>query len=186
MTPLRAGAIGIVVLTVFVFFAFAKDIPFTKGYEMKAVFQNSSALQLNSPVRIAGVDVGKVSKVEPLSGDSTLTEVTMKIDEKGLPIHRDARLKIRPRIFLEGNFFVDVRPGTPGSPGPARRRHHRPDADLGAGPAGPGAGHAQVHRARRTCRSCSRATASPSTASPPRPRTPRRTPTRRARPRRSR
>ena len=103
-------------LTVFVFFAFAKDIPFTKGYEMKAVFQNSSALQLNSPVRIAGVDVGKVSKVEPLGGDSTLTEVTMKIDKKGLPIHRDARLKIRPRIFLEGNFFVDVRPGTPGSP----------------------------------------------------------------------
>ena len=116
MTPLRAGAIGILVLTVFVFFAFAKDIPFTKGYEMKAVFQNSSALQLNSPVRIAGVDVGKVSKVEPLSGDSTLTEVTMKIDKKGLPIHRDARLKIRPRIFLEGNFFVDVRPGTPGAP----------------------------------------------------------------------
>ncbi|HYI37912.1 MAG TPA: MlaD family protein [Thermoleophilaceae bacterium] len=116
MTPLRAGAIGIVVLTVFVFFAFAKDIPFTKGYEMKAVFQNASALQLNSPVRIAGVDVGKVSKVEPLGDDSTLTEVTMKIDEKGLPIHRDARLKIRPRIFLEGNFFVDMRPGTPGSP----------------------------------------------------------------------
>jgi ABC-type transporter Mla subunit MlaD len=25
-------------------------------------------------------------------------------------------MKIRPRIFLEGNFFVDVRPGTPGSP----------------------------------------------------------------------
>jgi virulence factor Mce-like protein len=116
MTPLRAGAIGLVVLTVFVFFAFAKDIPFTRGYEMKAVFQNSTALQLNSPVRIAGVDVGKVSKVEALSGDSTLTEVTMKIEKKGLPIHRDARLKIRPRIFLEGNFFVDLRPGTPGSP----------------------------------------------------------------------
>ena len=116
MTPLRAGAIGIAVVTVFVFFAFAKDIPFTKGYEMKAVFQNASALQLNSPVRIAGVDVGKVSKVEPLGDDSTLTEVTMKIEEKGLPIHRDARLKIRPRIFLEGNFFVDVRPGTPGAP----------------------------------------------------------------------
>ena len=47
MSPMRAGAIGIVVLTIFVFFAFAKDIPFTRGYEMMAVFQNSSALQLN-------------------------------------------------------------------------------------------------------------------------------------------
>ena len=116
MTPLRAGAIALLVLAVFTFFAFAKDIPFTRGYEMKAVFQNASALQLNSPVRIAGVDVGKVAKVEALGDDSSLTVVTMKIEKKGLPIHRDARLKIRPRIFLEGNFFVDVRPGTPGSP----------------------------------------------------------------------
>lgn len=116
MTPLRAGGIALVVLAVFTFFAFAKDIPFTKGYEMKAVFKNASALQLNSPVRIAGVDVGKVSKVEAVGDDSTLTEVTMKIDKEGLPIHKDARLKIRPRIFLEGNFFVDVRPGTPSSP----------------------------------------------------------------------
>ena len=116
MSPLRAGLIALLLLAVLTFFAFAKDIPFTRGYEMKAVFQNASALQLNSPVRVAGVDVGKVSKVEALGDNSTLTEVTMKIDEKGLPIHRDARLKIRPRIFLEGNFFVDVRPGTPSSP----------------------------------------------------------------------
>ncbi len=116
MTPLRAGVIALVALAIFTFFAFAKDIPFTKGYEMKAVFQNASALQLNSPVRVAGVDVGKVAKVQALGSDSTLTEVTLKIDDDGLPIHRDARLKIRPRIFLEGNFFVDVRPGTPGSP----------------------------------------------------------------------
>ena len=25
-------------------------------------------------------------------------------------------MKIRPRIFLEGNFFVDLTPGTPGAP----------------------------------------------------------------------
>ena len=40
----------------------------------------------------------------------------MEIDEKGLPIHKDATLKIRPRIFLEGNFFVDLTPGTPSAP----------------------------------------------------------------------
>ena len=42
--------------------------------------------------------------------------VTMEIDNKGLPIHKDATLKIRPRIFLEGNFFVDMQPGTPATP----------------------------------------------------------------------
>ena len=34
----------------------------------------------------------------------------MRIDDKGLPIHKDATIQIRPRIFLEGNFFVDVQP----------------------------------------------------------------------------
>ena len=40
----------------------------------------------------------------------------MEIKDAGLPIHEDATAKIRPRIFLEGNFFVDLKPGTPSSP----------------------------------------------------------------------
>ena len=31
----------------------------------------------------------------------------------GQPIHSDAQVAIRPRIFLEGNFFLDVSPGSP-------------------------------------------------------------------------
>src|SRR6185436_5873463 len=28
----------------------------------------------------------------------------------------DARITIRPRLFLEGNFFLDLRPGSPSAP----------------------------------------------------------------------
>ena len=63
-------------------------------------------------MRIAGVNVGKVTEVEREEG-SDLVKVTMEMDDTGLPIHEDATLKIRSRIFLEGNFFVDLRPGTP-------------------------------------------------------------------------
>ncbi|HEU5142664.1 MAG TPA: MlaD family protein, partial [Solirubrobacterales bacterium] len=66
-----------------------------------------------SPVRIAGVEVGQVKKVEEYSDDSDLTVVTMEIKDDGLPIHENAELKIRPRIFLEGNFFIDLDPGSP-------------------------------------------------------------------------
>ena len=66
-------------------------------------------------MRIAGVNVGKVKSVERYK-DTDLTEVTMEIGDTGLPIHEDAALKIRPRIFLEGNFFVDLRPGSPSTP----------------------------------------------------------------------
>ncbi len=40
----------------------------------------------------------------------------MELKDKALPIHRDARIKIRPRTFLEGNYFVDLSPGEPSAP----------------------------------------------------------------------
>jgi hypothetical protein len=40
----------------------------------------------------------------------------MRINDNGRPIHTDATVKIRPRLFLEGNFYVDLKPGTPDSP----------------------------------------------------------------------
>ena len=52
--------------------------------------------------------------------------------QAGLPIHRDARLKIRPRIFLEGNFFVDLKPGSPRRAELERRRHDPGQADRDA------------------------------------------------------
>ena len=53
-------------------------------------------------------------------------DVTMNITNQGLPIHDDATFAIRPRIFLEGNFFVDVSPGHAAGAG-GQRRPHLPD-----------------------------------------------------------
>jgi phospholipid/cholesterol/gamma-HCH transport system substrate-binding protein len=114
-SPFVAGVIALVVIGILVFLGFTKDIPFTRPYEVKAVFQSSNSLRPDSPVRIAGVEVGKVKRVDAQDGTDNAV-VTMAIDKSGLPLHRDATAKIRPRIFLEGNFFVDLEPGTPGSP----------------------------------------------------------------------
>ena len=103
------------ILAVLAFLGFTKDIPFTQGYILKAQFQSANSIRPNSPVRIAGVDVGKVKKIEPLQGTNAAVLV-MEIKKTGLPLHADATAKIRPRIFLEGNFFVDLKPGTPQSP----------------------------------------------------------------------
>lgn len=111
----RVGLVAIVLIAIGTYFGFAKDIPFTHGYRLHAVFESANNLRPGSPVRIAGVNVGKVASVERYR-DTDLSVVTMEIDEAGLPIHRDATLKIRPRIFLEGNFFVDLKPGSPSAP----------------------------------------------------------------------
>ncbi len=114
-SPLTVGLIALAVVLVATFLGFTKDIPFTKGFRVQAVFESANSLRPNSPVRIAGVNVGKVKSVEPKEGtDQAL--VTMEIKDSGLPIHEDATAKIRPRIFLEGNFFIDLKPGSPSSP----------------------------------------------------------------------
>jgi phospholipid/cholesterol/gamma-HCH transport system substrate-binding protein len=113
MTPFRAGVIAIVVLGLFAYFGFSKANPFSNPYEFKAVFNDVNNLKPKSPVRIAGIEVGKVTKVEPVESGKGAAQVTMQVDDAGLPIKKDAQLKIRPRIFLEGNFFVDVEPGSP-------------------------------------------------------------------------
>ncbi len=114
-TRFRIGLLAIVLISIAVYFGFAKDIPFTHGYYLHAVFESSNNLRAGSPVRIAGVNVGKVKSIDRYK-DTNLTDITMEINGEGLPIHRDAVLKIRPRIFLEGNFFVDLRPGSPSAP----------------------------------------------------------------------
>jgi len=115
-TAFQAGLIALLVIVIVTFLAFSKDIPFTKPYELRARFENAPPILKGQAVRIAGVDVGRVSKVEPVSGDSPAITVTMKLDNEALPIHSDARIKVRPRIFFEGNLFFDINPGTPGTP----------------------------------------------------------------------
>jgi virulence factor Mce-like protein len=113
-SPFAVGLVALVVIGVLTYLGFTKSIPFTKGYEVQATFESATGLRPNSPVRIAGVDVGKVTQVDAEEGSDNAV-VTMEIADEGRPVATDATAKIRPRIFLEGNFFVDLQPGTPGA-----------------------------------------------------------------------
>jgi len=111
-----AGVLTLVVAGIVMYFGFTKAIPFRHHYTVSAVFPSANNIRPNSPVRIAGVEVGKVTKIAHAEDGAQAAIVTMRIERKGLPIHRDATMKIRPRIFLEGNFFVDVQPGSASAP----------------------------------------------------------------------
>ena len=90
MSPVTYGAIAAVVLLILVFFGFTKHVPFTHGFRLNAVFENANALQKNAQVRIAGVNVGKVTKV--IRGDGPL----------------DARIRVRPVADLGNIRRVEV------------------------------------------------------------------------------
>jgi phospholipid/cholesterol/gamma-HCH transport system substrate-binding protein len=115
MSPFRAGLLAIIVVAVATYFAFSRANPFDSPYTFTAEFSNAANVKPNAAVRIAGVDVGRVTDVSA-AGKDGIAKVKMQLLDKGLPIHRDAAIKLRPRIFLEGNIFVDIQPGTPESP----------------------------------------------------------------------
>jgi phospholipid/cholesterol/gamma-HCH transport system substrate-binding protein len=110
------GLIVLILVAVGTYFGFTKSIPFRDHYNVRAVFKSANNIRPSSPVRIAGVTVGKVESIERLREGEESAVVVLRIEDKGLPIHKDAHFAIRPRIFLEGNFFVDVKPGSPSEP----------------------------------------------------------------------
>ena len=116
MSTFKVGLLALILIGVATYLGFTKSIPFQSKHEIRAAFRSSNNIRLASPVRIAGVDVGKVTKVEPTGPGARSAFVTMEINDNGKPIHADATAKIRPRIFLEGNFFVDLSPGSPDAP----------------------------------------------------------------------
>jgi phospholipid/cholesterol/gamma-HCH transport system substrate-binding protein len=116
VSPEAAAIIAIVLAVIATYLAFTKEIPFRGKYHVDAVVENAQNLKPGSKVRIAGVEVGEISGVEaiePGEGESGAARITMELQDKARPIHKDATLKIRPRIFFEGNFFVDLKPGSP-------------------------------------------------------------------------
>jgi virulence factor Mce-like protein len=120
MSGFRAGLVALALVAVGLFVGFNKGVPVGGHYAVKAVFASSndllvgSSIRPGSPVRIAGVEVGAIDGIERGPGDTAV--VSLRIDDAGRPIHRDATVKIRPRLFLEGNFFVELTPGSPSAP----------------------------------------------------------------------
>jgi virulence factor Mce-like protein len=116
LSLVTVGVISLIAAVVITYFGFTKALPFRDHFEVRAVFASANNIKPNSAVRIAGVNVGKVVKVEHGAKGRNDAVVTMRMERKGLALHDDATFKIRPRIFLEGNFFVDVNPGSPSAP----------------------------------------------------------------------
>lgn len=109
--PWLVGLVVAVLIGCGVYLAFAKELPWSSpDYQVSATFENVATLRESAPVRVAGVNVGEVTEIE---ADGDLTRVTFSIDDDGLELKQDAEVVIRPRLFLEGNFFLDLKPGSP-------------------------------------------------------------------------
>jgi phospholipid/cholesterol/gamma-HCH transport system substrate-binding protein len=74
-------------------------------------FNNAEALPPKAAAKIAGVEVGKVTRVELIEGRA---RVTIDIDPK-IPIYKDAQAKVGSTGII-GTKFIDLNPGTVNQP----------------------------------------------------------------------
>ena len=108
--PLAITALTLGALLAVTYYAFNPGIPLAHRFTVSAVVGNSVNVRSGDPVRIAGIDVGAVTGVQA-AGDAT--RITLTLNSNGLPVHRNATLAVRDRLFLEGSYYLALDPGTP-------------------------------------------------------------------------
>lgn len=112
--PARAGLAAFAVLAVLLVVAFGGWRPWAGGGPIvRAQFATADQLvDGRTPVRIAGVKVGTVDRIQR-SVDGRGSVVVMRIDDDRVRLGRDAAAHIRLRTVLAGTRYVDLDPGSP-------------------------------------------------------------------------
>ena len=95
-------------LMVFVWTQFAGSLPFAPaGYQIQAVFPETGQLVPGADVRVSGVNVGRVTNVQPQGLNS---RVTMDLQNQYAPIPRDTRAIVRLKTLL-GEGYIQLSTG---------------------------------------------------------------------------
>ena len=97
-------------LLLFLWLSFGGPVPLKpKGYQVKVNFPEATTLAQEADVRVAGVPIGKVRKVEV--GDGTnRTVATVEIERRFAPLRTDVRAVLRQKTLL-GETYVEMTPG---------------------------------------------------------------------------
>lgn len=103
---------GLVLLSILIFGGFTNRwFQQEKGTTVSAVFANTGLLSRGEPVRVDGVQQGRVKDLT-LNADGRSTTVELEVYEESLPLHKNATARIRFRNALGGKYYVDLDPGT--------------------------------------------------------------------------
>jgi len=115
--PARVGAIGFVVLVVMVvagsYASVTGYLPFVPrgGNLVSAEFDTAFNLNTSTPVRVKGINVGEVDRIESRDGGRS-ARVVMRIDDRGRELLRaDARAAVWSRLVLGGPAYIELTPG---------------------------------------------------------------------------
>lgn len=118
----RAGLIGTVLFSALlisaVLYAVSGVFPLAPkdGQVVAAQFRSAADVKANSPVRVNGIDVGRVEKIA-LSDGGRLSLVKMRVsDDAARLLRADARAATWWRTALGGSAYIQLEPGTERAP----------------------------------------------------------------------
>ncbi len=117
-TTVRSGVVVLFIAGVLLYWAFVHHLPFlggSLGPTVRAEFAEASNLNPRTPVRIDGVNVGKVVNLAA-ADHGRATIVTMTVGRWGGDIHRDATAQITMRTIVSGAMFINLHAGSTSSP----------------------------------------------------------------------
>jgi phospholipid/cholesterol/gamma-HCH transport system substrate-binding protein len=102
-------------ILLFLWVTFGGPTPFrAKTYEVKVPFNEATQLAEQSDVRISGVNVGKVQKIE-LAPNGRQALATTAIDAQYAPLPESTRAILRTKTLL-GETYIELTPGDGGGP----------------------------------------------------------------------
>ncbi len=114
LSTVRTGVfvlLGIVALLAAIFLVGSQEGLFHPTVQVSAYFTSVEGVRAGSSVRMAGVDIGTVEKVEVSESDARI-HVTLKVDARMQDfIKKDSYATIAPE-GLVGNYYVDVTVGS--------------------------------------------------------------------------
>ena len=111
-SELRVGltvVIASITLTVLVFLMSSTSGMFTPKITLKSYFDNAGGLRLGAPVRLEGVDIGNVLKIQIVENKPlTPVEVTMRVSKKFDYALRKDSVTMLDQVGFLGESYVDI------------------------------------------------------------------------------
>jgi phospholipid/cholesterol/gamma-HCH transport system substrate-binding protein len=118
-TELRVGIVAIFSLVVLaitiVYVGSGGGTPWGRKYELKALMSDINGLKEGAPVRVGGLEVGSVKKVD-FDRKGQMVEVVMTLDRRVQPRVTTKSEAALGSMGLLGEKAVDITPSTEGSP----------------------------------------------------------------------
>src|SRR4051794_29507283 len=96
-------------ILLFLWISFGGPIPLKpKGYRVQATFRDPVLIPQESEVRISGVNVGRITKVDKTSAGGI--DATIQIKHQYAPIPRNVKAILRQKTLL-GEVYIELTPG---------------------------------------------------------------------------